>query len=112
MQRAADLYVDAVEEERRLLDRAFLACITVDTDREDLTLATPWAEIAKAATALRNEPVVRYTRRRSQTNPEPIFSGRGSSMTTLVELRGFEPLTPCMPCKCATSCATAPEPRA
>ena len=26
----------------------------------------------------------------------------------LVELRGFEPLTPCMPCRCATSCATAP----
>ena len=28
--------------------------------------------------------------------------------TPSVELRGFEPLTPCMPCKCATSCATAP----
>ncbi len=26
----------------------------------------------------------------------------------MVELRGFEPLTPCMPCRCATSCATAP----
>ena len=25
-----------------------------------------------------------------------------------VELRGLEPLTPCMPCRCATSCATAP----
>src|SRR5436309_12418057 len=25
-----------------------------------------------------------------------------------VELRGLEPLTPCMPCKCATNCATAP----
>jgi site-specific DNA recombinase len=25
-----------------------------------------------------------------------------------VELRGFEPLTPCMPCRCATSCAIAP----
>ena len=28
-----------------------------------------------------------------------------------VELRGFEPLTPCMPCKCATNCATAPLPQ-
>jgi hypothetical protein len=27
-----------------------------------------------------------------------------------VELRGLEPLTPCMPCRCATSCATAPFP--
>ncbi len=26
----------------------------------------------------------------------------------VVELRGFEPLTPCMPCRCATSCAIAP----
>ena len=25
-----------------------------------------------------------------------------------VDLRGFEPLTPCMPCRCATSCATGP----
>ena len=25
-----------------------------------------------------------------------------------VDLRGLEPLTPCMPCRCATSCATAP----
>ena len=28
-----------------------------------------------------------------------------------VELRGFEPLTPSMPWRCATSCATAPLPR-
>ena len=26
-----------------------------------------------------------------------------------VQLRGLEPLTPCMPCRCATSCATAPD---
>ena len=30
------------------------------------------------------------------------------SRTSSVELRGLEPLTPCMPCRCATSCATAP----
>jgi hypothetical protein len=35
--------------------------------------------------------------------PESIDSGGLS-----VELRGLEPLTPCMPCRCATSCATAP----
>lgn len=27
----------------------------------------------------------------------------------LVDLRGLEPLTPCMPCRCATSCATGPD---
>ena len=26
-----------------------------------------------------------------------------------VDLRGLEPLTPCMPCRCATSCATGPD---
>ena len=26
----------------------------------------------------------------------------------MVDLRGFEPLTPCMPCRCATNCATDP----
>lgn len=26
----------------------------------------------------------------------------------MVDLRGLEPLTPCMPCRCATSCATDP----
>ena len=25
-----------------------------------------------------------------------------------MDLRGFEPLTPCMPCRCATNCATDP----
>src|SRR5690606_2845639 len=34
----------------------------------------------------------------------------GLSKQVLVELRGLEPLTPCMPCRCATSCATAPRP--
>ena len=28
---------------------------------------------------------------------------------TMVDLRGLEPLTPCMPCRCATSCATGPD---
>jgi hypothetical protein len=32
----------------------------------------------------------------------------GVAFLCLVELRGLEPLTPCMPCRCATSCATAP----
>jgi len=43
---------------------------------------------------------------------EGLFAGinfvDGSNKATMVELRGLEPLTPCMPCRCATSCATAP----
>ncbi len=41
------------------------------------------------------------------TNPGPNRD-RGSNVLTLVELRGFEPLTPALPVRCATSCATAP----
>ena len=36
--------------------------------------------------------------------------GKPQRIGTAVELRGLEPLTPCMPCRCATSCATAPHP--
>src|SRR6478609_7907854 len=43
----------------------------------------------------------------------PVATKKGTitgdgSLSVLVELRGLEPLTPCMPCRCATSCATAP----
>jgi hypothetical protein len=31
------------------------------------------------------------------------LSGRPADVLCLVELRGFEPLTPCMPCKCSAS---------
>jgi hypothetical protein len=31
-----------------------------------------------------------------------------SRLITFVDLRRLEPLTPCMPCRCATSCATGP----
>ena len=35
--------------------------------------------------------------------------GKGLNTPVLVDPRGFEPLTPCMPCRCATSCATDPD---
>ena len=45
--------------------------------------------------------------------PTFCFEDRHSSPTELrrhlARHRGLEPLTPCMPCKCATSCATGPQ---
>ena len=38
----------------------------------------------------------------AKTNPSPL-PDRGSNEALLVEVRGFEPLTPCMPCKCSAS---------
>jgi site-specific DNA recombinase len=37
------------------------------------------------------------------------LGANGSSRTALVELTGLEPVTPALPVRCATSCATAPE---
>ncbi len=45
----------------------------------------------------------------SQGNKKPPDQGFFPGFQRfVVELRGFEPLTPCMPCRCATSCAIAP----
>ena len=37
------------------------------------------------------------------TNPGPLNEDRGSRTDLLVEVRGLEPLTPCLPGKCSTS---------
>jgi hypothetical protein len=44
----------------------------------------------------------------SKKKPRPTMRTGHFVREISVELRGFEPLTPCMPCRCATSCATAP----
>jgi hypothetical protein len=51
-------------------------------------------------------PQVRMKRATHRRQPEKSFPEFGED--PLVELRGFEPLTPSMPWRCATSCATAP----
>ncbi len=48
--------------------------------------------------------------RQSSNHSSALTQSICLSKDTVVELRGFEPLTPCMPCKCATNCATAPLP--
>jgi hypothetical protein len=55
----------------------------------------PACQTSRAATSC--------ARRRRQT------PRRRGDRVFFVELRGLEPLTPCMPCRCATSCATAPD---
>ncbi len=120
MQRVAVAYRLGDPEVRRLLLRAFLDRIKIDTDDEQATLASPWREIQAAATQVHTnaqtvEPQGRrsYNRTRMQggsnPNPDPLFAGQGSTMNPLVELTGLEPVTPALPVRCATSCATAPE---
>ena len=61
--------------------------------------------------------VPRFDLRRKSFGPRSVAGGNkkgnhhqrdGSLFLSTVELRGLEPRTPCMPCRCATSCATAP----
>jgi site-specific DNA recombinase len=127
MRRAAAVYSLAIPDERRLLIRAFLSRLEIDIQDEQLALASPWREIAAAVSdqTPAMSPVsslstgrVQYQRRqgpgrpavkgRSTTNAGRLSRGQGSNMNTLVELRGLEPLTPSMPWRCATNCATAP----
>jgi hypothetical protein len=62
--------------------------------------SAPAAVCRRATTA---EGGIQPSSRERKNPPESTDSGGLS-----VELRGLEPLTPCMPCRCATSCATAP----
>jgi len=108
MRRGAAIYAIAGVEVRRQLNRAFFARIEVDTDEERVALAEPWREVAAAAHQARQgqllaegTPQRRPTRRSpalraNKTNPDLVFAGQGSNMNPLVELRGFEPLTPSM----------------
>jgi hypothetical protein len=99
-------------------------------EQEDLTIQVvgqtytePIRDLMLAAQADREQSDTRLqtTKSRSATNGEPAWRtltsllrpvslDEGWSKTAMVELRGLEPLTPSMPWRCATSCATAPEP--
>ena len=103
----ADIYARCDDTNRRLCNQAFFTKVFIDEDNElrvehnrpfEMLLdpqvnanALAWAADANKA--------------RTSTN---VSVGKGSSLVRAVELRGFEPLTPSMPWRCATNCATAP----
>ncbi len=104
----ADIYTRCDDTNRRLCNQAFFTKVFIDEDNElrvehnrpfEMLLdpqinanALTWAADANKG--------------RTSTN---VSVGKGSSLVRAVDLRGLEPLTPCMPCRCATSCATGPE---
>jgi hypothetical protein len=98
MQRGAEAYRLGGPTVRRLLTRAFLARIEVDTDDEQATLASPWREIRDAAAHARKlsaRPPEQHPRRRpsttrrgSRANPGLLSEGQGSNKNPLVELLG------------------------
>jgi site-specific DNA recombinase len=76
-------------------------------ERTDLFQALMTAEIVPDATAdFQNWDL--NTKRPGSVPSRVISHVGGLKVESLVELRGLEPLTPSMPWRCATSCATAP----
>ena len=98
-----DLYAKAEPAERRILNQALFKRITID-DEEHVTYE-PTDAVAGVLAHLNTEVPDTLT---AETNLPRDHAGQVSNFSTYVELRGLEPLTPCMPCRCATSCATGP----
>jgi site-specific DNA recombinase len=105
MRRSAEIYALAGPEIRRQLNQAFLAVIEVDVDEEEVILGEPWDAISRAADHLHEDSAARQadgpwaetlnpTGRRSTTNSRPLQQVWRSRMNPLVELTGFEPVTP------------------
>ena len=132
-QHAGNTYRQAPEHIRRMFNQLLFDKLLVTTDDDgkhhvDATYQTPFDVIyGPDSRALVHEA------RRAQRTTTPVSTGQtkepaetgglsldvlsdnlialveGSSKSIMVDLRGLEPLTPCMPCRCATSCATGPD---
>ncbi len=125
------LYEQAPDSTRQRLNQAFYRALYIDehstvqggvlTDLfAELHGGIPaWMEQQRGSKSQRRERP-RHAGTLSATVPSrppdavtiaDLFRVSGSSKTVMVELRGLEPLTPSMPWRCATSCATAPRMR-
>ncbi len=117
-----DLYDAATDETRKMLNKAIFTRLYLDsTDRRPTatTLAEPFASLIHATrtTAGTKTPQTLST----ASTPEKVatqhlgsllataLAGQSASKAAMVELTGFEPVTPALPVRCATSCATAPK---
>ena len=88
--------------------------IDVDDDQRAVVVSVRGTDILTALQLSMSEDlpelVDQEQERRQSECPADAELVEGSNVELLVELRGFEPLTPSMPWRCATSCATAPHP--
>ncbi len=82
----ATMYRPSDDEAKRLANQDFFEKIYIGEDEQLIVRTEPFNELT----------------------PDTLPHVGGSNTSTMVELRGLEPLTLCMPCRCATSCATAP----
>ncbi len=102
-----DLYRKCEPSARQILVRAVVKKIVIDEDENISYEPTKAVSAAKTYATQQNnaDPV---TTEGSIIAEIGVHLGEVSNFSPRVDLRGFEPLTPCMPCRCATNCATDP----
>ena len=98
-------YAHSDDGNRRLANQAFYTRLEI-TDDEQLRprLAEPFKTIVTEAMSA---AAGKEAKREHSTSSDVTCSRK----TLWVELRGLEPLTPCLQSRCATNCAIAPQPR-
>ncbi len=106
-------YRNAPESIKRMFNQAFFEKVLVvqkDDDPGEIRIETKLREPFETLLGSEIKNRVSKIRQITEMKIKSAYNCALSFNTTLlVELRGFEPLTPCMPCRCATSCATAPK---
>ena len=114
-------YLEADDHVRRLFNQAFFTEIYIDEDHEtrQQTVRVDYNEpfgdlLSRLVPARVHHELTENERARlkapagAPVTPGGVREGQGSHTSTLVELRGIEPLTSSMRTKRATNCATAP----
>ena len=103
----ADIYARCDDTNRRLCNQAFFTKVYVEEDDElRVEYQRPYEMLTDPEI---NGNALNWAQDSQKARtPANDSSGKGSSLVRGVDLRGLEPLTPCMPCRCATSCAKDP----
>ncbi|MDT7713026.1 MAG: site-specific recombinase [Pseudonocardiales bacterium] len=118
-------YEQGTDSTRRGYNQALFEKLFIDARADDTVVVR--VERTELLEALRTAQVVQQEttdglEQISEIDEEPLIPEglgswryrviadvRGSKVPCLVELTGLEPVTPALPVRCATSCATAPE---
>ncbi len=109
-------YLACDDARKRLCIQAFFTKITLT---ENLDVRSEFTGVYETVLNPTNRLHAEFWQRTGQLHPDIHLNperrnsahrsrGQGWNFDQMVELRGLEPLTPSMPWRCATSCATAP----
>jgi site-specific DNA recombinase len=126
LDRPRDLYNTATEHARKLLNKAIFVRLYVDmhpTRQPTVTIDDLHEPFGSLIHAIRTTDGARQPQDpQHATNDRQddvqihlggllasALTGQSASKAAMVELTGLEPVTPALPVRCATSCATAPQ---